>query len=415
VLRRRRAAGLVSLLLAIEFLDELFGGVRAAAWPLITRDLDLSYGEVGLVLAIPGLVGSALDPLIGVLGNTGRRRALLVGGGLVFALSAALTSVAVGFWTLLIALVIGNPATGAFVSLSQTTLMDLDPGRRERGMAWWTLAGSFGYVGGPLLLAAGVALGLGWRELSLVLGVAAVPLALAARSVPVPPTADGSLLQGLRGALSALRRGDVLRWLAALEASDLMLDVLHGFLALYLVDVAGTSIVEAGLGVAVWTGAGLVGDALLIVILRRFRGRACLRASALATLVAYPAFLLVPGLPAKLGLLAVLGLLNSVVRDSEGGAVLVASREGRHSHRARRNLGHRRLGDPGLPGRAGRHDRPGPDDVAAAARSGRAARARAEELVRSNGDVRDLRLQPAVGHVSKHRGRSRAPPGGRPT
>ncbi len=46
-----------------------------------------------------------------------------------------------------------------------------------------------------------------------------------------------------------------------------MLDVLLGFLALYFVDVAGFSSSQAGLGVAVWTGMGLLGDFLLILLL----------------------------------------------------------------------------------------------------------------------------------------------------
>ena len=266
---------------------------------------------MGLLLGIPGLLGSALDPVIGVLGDTARRRAVLVAGGLLFALSAALSSAAIGFWTLLVALLIGNPATGAFVSLSQATLMDFAPGRRERNMAWWTLSGSFGYVGGPLLLAAGVQFGLGWRGLFVILALLAVPLAVGARGLSAARGSESSLPAGLRIAMSALRRREVLRWLLVLEVSDLMLDVLHGFLALYLVDVVGVSVVDAGLGVAAWTGAGLVGDALLIPLLARVPGRLYLRASAVVVLVAYPAFLLVPGLPAKLVLLAVLGLLNS--------------------------------------------------------------------------------------------------------
>jgi len=332
-------------LLAIEFIDELVGGVRAAAWPLIRRDLDLSYAEVGLVLAIPGLIGSAAEPFVGVLGDSGRRRAVIVAGGLAFALSAALTSVAVGFWTLLAAFVVGNPATSAFVSLSQASLMDLDPeaplaeppsgragfartsvcaagqnrpkiahtaDRRERGMAWWTLAGSLGYVGGPLLLATGLALGLGWRSVFLALAAVAVALTLAAGRASLPATSNReSLLFGVRGALTALRRLEVLRWLALLKSSDLLLDVFHGFLALYLVDVVGLSVADAALAVAVWTGAGLVGDALLIPLLRHVGGTAYLRASAIAVLAAYPAFLLVSSLELRLVLLAVLGLLNS--------------------------------------------------------------------------------------------------------
>jgi FSR family fosmidomycin resistance protein-like MFS transporter len=300
---------------------------------------------VGLVLAIPGFVGNAFDPVVGALGDTGRRRAVLFAGGLAFALSAALTSAAVGFWTLLVALVIGNPASGAFVSLAQATLMDLGTeappaaphsggascarasvcaagrersgtahglNQRERRMAWWTLAGSFGYVGGPVLLAAALWVGLGWRGALFALALAALPLAFAARAVPFPRPKDGaSLVRGLISALRALGRREVLRWLALLEAADLLLDVLFGFLALYLVDVAGWSPTDAALGVAVWTGAGLVGDALLIPLLRRVRGAVYLRASALAALGCYPLFLVVPGFAPKLVLLAVLGLLNT--------------------------------------------------------------------------------------------------------
>ena len=42
-------------------------GTLGAAWPLIRDDLGLTYAEIGLALAVPGFVGSALDPVIGVL------------------------------------------------------------------------------------------------------------------------------------------------------------------------------------------------------------------------------------------------------------------------------------------------------------------------------------------------------------
>jgi MFS transporter, FSR family, fosmidomycin resistance protein len=233
---------------------------------------------------------------------------LIFAGGIGFAVSAGLSAAAVGFWSLLVALLIGNPATGAFVSLAQATLMDREPNARERNMARWTVAGSVGYVAGPVLIAGGVALGLGWRGVLAGLAVAAIPLAMAARRVPGPAPRRH---EPVRGFLAALRDRQVLRWLALLEASDLMLDVFHGFLALYFVDVAGASAVEAALAVAVWTGAGFVGDFALLGVLRRVSGRRYLRATAVAALVAYPAFLLVPTTGGKVALLAVLGLLNS--------------------------------------------------------------------------------------------------------
>jgi MFS transporter, FSR family, fosmidomycin resistance protein len=288
------------------------GGTRAAAWPLIRDDLGLTYAEVGLVLAIPGFIGSALDPLIGVVGDTARRQALMLAGGLGFAFSAALTSAAVGFWTLLVALVVGNPATGAFVSLAQATLMDRDPEQRERNMARWTLAGSFGYVGGPVLLAGALWLGLGWRGIIAALALASLPLALATRRLPKITAVNGrSVLDSLKDALASLRRREVVRWLAMLEAADFLLDVFHGYLALYFVDVARVDAGGAALGVATWTGAGLVGDWLLLWVLRRMHGRSYLRATALAALAVYPAFLLVPDFGLKLVLVALLGLLNS--------------------------------------------------------------------------------------------------------
>src|SRR3546814_5793437 len=53
-----------------------------------------------------------------------------------------------------------------------------------------------------------------------------------------------TLFRSLVNALRALRRGDVLRWLTLLQFSDLMLDILLGFLALYFVDVVGVTPVE---------------------------------------------------------------------------------------------------------------------------------------------------------------------------
>jgi len=285
-------------------------GTLGAAWPLVRDDLGLTYAEIGLALAIPGFVGSALDPLVGVLGDTGRRRFVMVLGGTAFAMSAALVSASVGFWMLVAALVVANPASGAFVSLAQATLMDLAPAQRERNMARWTLAGSFGYVGGPLLLAAAVYVGAGWRAAVAALAVVGVPLVIATRRLPVaPPATDTS--GAWHHAFAALRRREVLRWLVLLEAADLLLDIFYGYLALYLVDVARTSAGVAAFGLAVWTGAGLLGDWLLLFVLRRVQGKRYLRVSALTTLAVYPAFLLVPGLELKLVLVAVLGLLNA--------------------------------------------------------------------------------------------------------
>jgi FSR family fosmidomycin resistance protein-like MFS transporter len=264
------------------------------------------------LLSVPFVASAVLEPVFGILGDTRFRHAVVLCGGVAFAVGLALAAAAQGFLLLLVAFSTLFPASGAFVSLSQATLMDLDPEGRERNMARWTLAGSVGVVAGPLLVAGSVSLGGGWREPLAVLALVTILLTLAARAVPARPR-DGapSFRAAARATIAALRRLAVIRWLVLLELGDLMLDVFGAFLALYLVDVAGLSAAEAGLGFALWTGAGLAGDALLLLVLRRFSGLSYLRASAALVALLFPAFLLVDSLWVKLAVLAALGILNA--------------------------------------------------------------------------------------------------------
>ena len=213
------------------------------------------------------------------------------------------------------------------MSLTQSALMDAAPARRAQHMARWTLAGSAGAVIGPLLVVAVLGAGGGWRlAFVLVAGcglVAWLALAVTGRRAASPApehstastsggpsaeaTADddgGSGWPGWHEVAGIVRHSGALRWLALLQVSDLLLDVLTTFLALYLVEVAHASPAVAALGVAVRLGAGLLGDVILIQLLERYDSRRVLQASAGLAALAFPAFLLVPGLGPKLALLA---------------------------------------------------------------------------------------------------------------
>ena len=260
-----------------------------------------------MLLALPSVASLAVEPLLGLVAVTWRRRALVLGGGLAFAGALALAAVARSEWMLLAAFAVLYPASGAFVSLSQASLMDLDPERREHNMARWTVAGSIGAIAGPLLLAAAAWAGLGWRGLFAAFAV--LTLGLLLRPGPAG-AADGERLR-VREALRAITRREVLRWLLLLELADLLLDVFVGFLALYLADEAGASRAAAGLAVAVWAGAGLAGSAAMIPLLRRIDGLRYLRASAIAAAMLFAAFLVVPGVGAKIVVLAALAVVNA--------------------------------------------------------------------------------------------------------
>jgi FSR family fosmidomycin resistance protein-like MFS transporter len=264
---------------------------------------------------VPSLVSSIVEPFLGILGDVWRRRVLILGGGGLFALALLLAALSQSFSILLIAFILFYPASGAFVTLSQATLMDIDPDRHEQNMARWTLAGSLGTVTGPFLLGAVAILGLGWREpFILCAGLALILVMVVSRlrfANGQRESRGTSFKAGMIKALRALRRGEVLRWLTLLQFSDLMLDVLLGFLALYFVDVVGLTPSVAGTAVAVWTVVGLLGDLLLIPLLERVQGLRYLRVSAALELVLFPAFLLVPNVWVKLILLGLLGFFNA--------------------------------------------------------------------------------------------------------
>ena len=250
-----------------------------------------------------------VEPVLGIVAVTWRRRILVLVGGGCFAGALLLAAGAPSFLVLLLAFSLLYPASGAFVSLSQASLMDLQPERREVNMAHWTLAGAIGAVAGPLLLAGFAWATLGWRGLFAALALVALVLVWRSRAAAVDD-GHGERLQ-VRDALRVLGRRDVFRWLFLLELSDLMLDVFLGFIALYLVDEVGASPAAGGVAVAVWTGAALVGSALSIPMLQRVDGLRYLRISAVLAAGLFVAFLVVPGLAAKLACAAALAVVNA--------------------------------------------------------------------------------------------------------
>jgi FSR family fosmidomycin resistance protein-like MFS transporter len=314
---RLTLTGLLAVL-AVEFVDELVDGTKSAAMPLIRHDLALSYVQVGLLAAVPLLLGSLIELPVGVASGSGRRRRrVILTGGIVFIVAVLTIALAHSFAVLLAAFVVFFPASGAFVSLAQSSMLDAAPDRRAQLMARWTLAGSAGAVAGPLLVAAVLAAGGSWRLAFVVVAVASAASWLAVAAVGRPAEADdddddaGASWPGLRAAGRIIRQAGSLRWLALLQVSDLLLDVFSAFLALYLVAVGHVSPAVAALGVAVRLAAGLAGDALLVGVLERFDPLRVLRVSVIAAGLLFPAFLLLPGLWPKLIALAAVSIVTA--------------------------------------------------------------------------------------------------------
>ena len=314
----RRAIPLAAVFLIIEFYDELSYAIGNAALPSIRTDLALSYAQVGLLLGLPHLINTLVEPILMLLGDTRLRKALVIGGGVATAIAALLVARAGSFGVLLAAFILSHPASGAFVTLSQATLIDLNPGREPHWMARWTLAGSLGNLIGPALLAGGLALAFGWRWIFYLLAGLALGLTLLAALQTLPrreataqansPEERESLRSFLQELRAAARNRELLRYTGLQITADLMMDIYLEYLPLYYVDVVGLTSAQTGLVISAYIFVALISDIILIPLLERVPGRKVVRASATVAIILYIAWLLVPWTAAKIALLLCVSL-----------------------------------------------------------------------------------------------------------
>ena len=293
-------------------------GAREAAWPLIRTEMGLTYAQIGVLLAVPAVVGHVLEPAVGVLGDVWDRRTLILGGGVLFAVSVALVAASPGScrcWRRS-ASATRHPAP----SSASPRRRSWTPPRRAESRTWRAgiSPATWARCRARLPWVGSAKVGIGWRGLFagltgvslLVLAAVWKPIGRSARRAP-KPLRGAEIMRGIAEVVGSLRRLDVVRWLVLLEMSDLMLDGLLGYLALYFVDVAEASEAVAALGVGVWMVAGLVGSLLLIPMLERVAGLTYLKYSVLCQIGLFAAFLLAPALPFKLAIAALLGLSSA--------------------------------------------------------------------------------------------------------
>jgi FSR family fosmidomycin resistance protein-like MFS transporter len=124
-----RALSLTLIFLLIEFFDELHYAIGNTALPAMRAELGLTYAQVGLLLGLPQILNIIFEPVIMLLGDSQlRKRLVMAGGGAIF-VTLLMIAGASSFPWLIAAYIIAYPASGAFVTLSQATLMDTNPGR----------------------------------------------------------------------------------------------------------------------------------------------------------------------------------------------------------------------------------------------------------------------------------------------
>src|SRR3990172_4941205 len=184
----RGPAGMITFLF-VEYFDELVFTIVGVAMPFLRDDLGLDYAQIGLLFGAPAILSTVLEPAVLLIGDTPLRARLILAGGLLLGMAFLLIGGAATFPLLLLALTVSDPASGAFVGLTQATMIERHPARESEMMARWTAAGTLGSLSGPALFAGLVAIGLSWRAPFVLLGAVCLGLALVVRRPqPFRPT-----------------------------------------------------------------------------------------------------------------------------------------------------------------------------------------------------------------------------------
>ncbi|MBV8694746.1 MAG: MFS transporter, partial [Ktedonobacteraceae bacterium] len=302
-------------LLSMALLDELITGLAVVGLPLLRDQLALSYEQVGLLFSVGALSSLLLEPILNLLSDRGSKRWWILGGLLGLALAFALAGSIRNFIVLLVAFALIYPATGAAVGLSEAALIDSAPKDGARTMTRWTMMSSVGDILSPLVVAAFVALGLGWSALcwfAAILWLAA-GLIVWPQRFPHPAglpddndtASDVSMLAGLR---KALRDPLLLRW-AVLSLLPTMLDeVFIGFAALYLRDVLHASQIEISMILIVHMIGGFLGLLIVDRLVERMTPQRLLIWLALLSLIGVIAFLSIHSILSATLALFIIGL-----------------------------------------------------------------------------------------------------------
>ncbi len=141
-------------------------------YPFIQVEYHLTYTQIGLIVAIPNLVGGLIQIVFGVLSRYILRKVMLGVGNIFVGISTFFTGTITGFWSLMAWSMLSRLAGAPQHPVGSSYLTDRY-GRKRHGyaLAWHVAGGNIGTLAVPLI--AGPLLGMwGWRP---VLYLAALP------------------------------------------------------------------------------------------------------------------------------------------------------------------------------------------------------------------------------------------------
>jgi MFS family permease len=287
-----------------RFTDELASGLLIVLMPSLRARAGLSVAQVGWLWQVLFSAAALVEPVASAALDLVRRRPLLVWGAAGWGAALLVVAAAPNFWWLLVGFAVAGIASGPLTTTADVVLVEGYPDDVERIAGRSTVLDTTGALLAPVGVAVAAWVGVDSAALFAVTGVAVLVYAglLTAAVVPAPaarPDGTSPLTHVRTNAVAVLRDPHARLWLAALVVQEL-LGLSELFEPVWLRDVVGASQAL----VAVHVAAGMVASLLTLLaldrLLLRFGTVPLLVASCVATLVLYPAWLLVPGYTAKL-------------------------------------------------------------------------------------------------------------------
>jgi MFS family permease len=296
----RRLPFLMMALLFVDFIDEFASGMPTIGVPGIQADFELRYSTAAfLVFTGPLFVAWLLEPPLFLLADRRSKKLFVCGGLFAMGLLDVIVGISGSFYVVAGALLLSGVASGAGVSLSQATLMDLYPENRERLMTRWGFMGAAGDLAAPALFWLLALFALGWRSAFVIAGAVILVYAVLLSRQHFPPPRQHSQAAGDVGEMStrdalraAFRDRRLLLWLFGAWLCSLMDEILVAFGALHMRDNLGADAETRSLILMSFMLGALVALPVLERLLARFPALALLRAAALGTAAAYVGWLM---------------------------------------------------------------------------------------------------------------------------
>jgi MFS transporter, FSR family, fosmidomycin resistance protein len=297
--------------------------------PVLQAHLRLSITQVGWLWQVLFSTAAIIEPVAASAIDVVRRRPLLVGGAVGWAAALMLVAGAPTYGWLLAAFALIGVASGPLTLTADVVLVEGHPDAVERIASRSTVLDTTGALLAPVAVAIAAWTGVDHRMLLLGCGFALLGYAalFAGAVIPAPPDrgSASSALGRIRANVRLVLADRTARlWLAALLVNE-VLGLSELFEPVWLrVDVGAAQSL-----VAVHVAVGLVSSLLALLaldrLLDRFGSFPVLIGACVGTAVLYPAWLLVPGITAKLVLVvprnAVMAPLWPILRSRSLAAV----------------------------------------------------------------------------------------------